>query len=640
MQSKKLWQEKLDSYRDQMVQSLSELIAIPSVAVGKKGDAPFGTEVQRAFDYMLHLAEENDMDTVNIDNYGGHIEFGGWVYDEDGDAIDRNTDAIGIISHLDVVPVEEKDWDTPPFELTTKEDGRIYGRGTSDDKGPTMAAFYAMKALKDAGYRPKKRVRMILGLDEETGWVGMKKYLEKVAPPEMSLVPDSNFPVTYAEKGMLVFELAAKFGKGLPKGGTTLRSITGGTVHNAVPASASALVRADSYELIKAKAAAFRERTGYSIRCIGRGKSLEIQATGIAAHAARPERGLNAISVLMTFLGEIPDFNNEDVKDFIRFYNDHIGMETDGASMGCACTDDIVGPLTFNVGIVKADEKAAQLTINVRMPLECDDEQFYSSIMPVADKWNLGVVKVEFKKSHHVPKDSHLVTTLMDVYREATGDLDIQPQTMGGATYARSMPNAVAFGAGFPDAPARGAHQANESASVDELMRAAHIYGEAIYRLAECEEPAEEPEASPETFVLKSLEDTDRLGAAIAAAVQPGTVIALNGDLGAGKTHLTKAIAKGLGVTEMITSPTFTLVQEYESGRMPLYHFDIYRLCSEEELWDIGCEEYFYGKGLSVVEWASQAPGVLPETTVQITMEYGEDEDTRICTISGLPLTF
>ncbi|MBQ3107268.1 MAG: Sapep family Mn(2+)-dependent dipeptidase, partial [Firmicutes bacterium] len=417
MQSKKLWQEKLESYREEMVQSLSELIAIPSVAVGRKGDAPFGTEVQRAFDYMLDLAEKNEMDTVNVDNYGGHLEFGGWVYDEEGDAVDRNHEAVGIVSHLDVVPVEEKDWDTPPFEATVK-DGRIYGRGSSDDKGPTMAAFYAMKALKDAGYRPKKRVRMILGLDEETNWIGMKKYLEKVTPPEMSMVPDSNFPVTYAEKGVLVFELAAKFGKGLPKGGTTLRSISGGTVHNAVPASASALVRADSYDLIKAKAAAFRERTGYSIRCIGRGKSLELLASGTAAHAARPHLGLNAISVLMLFLSEITDFNNEDVKDFIRFYNDHIGMEYDGTSMNCACTDNIVGPLTFNVGIIKADEKAAQLTINVRTPLDCDDERFYTAIMPIVDKWNLGVVKIEFKKAHHVPKDSHLVTTLMDVYRE------------------------------------------------------------------------------------------------------------------------------------------------------------------------------------------------------------------------------
>jgi len=115
MQSKKLWQEKLESYREEMVQSLSELIAIPSVAVGRKGDAPFGTEVQRAFDYMLDLAEKNEMDTVNVDNYGGHLEFGGWVYDEEGDAVDRNHEAVGIVSHLDVVPVEEKDWDTPPF---------------------------------------------------------------------------------------------------------------------------------------------------------------------------------------------------------------------------------------------------------------------------------------------------------------------------------------------------------------------------------------------------------------------------------------------------------------------------------------------------------------------------------------------
>jgi tRNA threonylcarbamoyladenosine biosynthesis protein TsaE len=134
-------------------------------------------------------------------------------------------------------------------------------------------------------------------------------------------------------------------------------------------------------------------------------------------------------------------------------------------------------------------------------------------------------------------------------------------------------------------------------------------------------------------FILKNEEDTAALGASIAEGLKPGAVIALTGDLGAGKTTLTKAVARALGVTETLTSPTFTIVQEYESGRMPVYHFDVYRVHGEDDLFELGFDDYLHGKGVCLIEWADLIEDLLPKDAMRIRLEYGANEDERICTI-------
>jgi tRNA threonylcarbamoyladenosine biosynthesis protein TsaE len=129
---------------------------------------------------------------------------------------------------------------------------------------------------------------------------------------------------------------------------------------------------------------------------------------------------------------------------------------------------------------------------------------------------------------------------------------------------------------------------------------------------------------------LNTEEDTRAFGLEIAEALEPGDVVALIGDLGTGKTALTKYIAEGLGITEEINSPTFTIVKEYRSGRLPLYHFDVYRVVDPEVLFEIGAEEYFYAGGVSIVEWADMVAEILPEETICIFIEYGEKEGERI----------
>ena len=185
--------ERIDGYRDDMIRDLQGLIAIPGVAGSPEGDMPFGKDVHRAFEYMLDLAQKAGFETLNVNNYGGHIDFGGYLTDEEGNPTGRTDETMGILTHLDVVPAGT-DWDYPPFSGHVA-DGRIYGRSAIDNKGPTIAAFYAMKALKEEGFMPRKRVRLILGLDEEagTGWKGMEAYFAKVEKPQFGLLPMQSF---------------------------------------------------------------------------------------------------------------------------------------------------------------------------------------------------------------------------------------------------------------------------------------------------------------------------------------------------------------------------------------------------------------------------------------------------------------
>lgn len=477
----KKYLQLIDDYREEMIKMLQELISIKSVADDPVENAPFGRGVQDAFDYMLKKAANEGFNTENIDNYGGHIEFGGYTLDEEGNVIGTSEEIMGILVHLDVVP-EGKDWDYDPYggELI---DDKIYGRGAIDDKGPAVAAFYAMKALKDAGIVPEKKVRLILGLDEETGWKGMDYYLKHSKQPTFGFTPDGEFPGIHGEMGILIFDLVKKINKSAKDlKGVDLRSMTGGNAANMVPDHARAVISADSYDDIKHKLTEFKNKTGYQINFKRFGKNLEITTSGISSHGARPGKGLNAISILMEFLGKI-NFKNEDVNEFIHFYNSHIGFELCGDSLGCGFEDEPSGKLILNVGIVKIDEGSASLTINIRYPVTMSEEQVYDSMLPVINKYNLGIVKKSHQTPIYKPKDDGMICTLVDIYKRHSGDVNCEPIVIGGGTYARAVPNTIAYGASFPGEPEL-AHQKNEYITVTNLVKSAKIFAEAIFELA------------------------------------------------------------------------------------------------------------------------------------------------------------
>ena len=468
--------QTIEMNKDLQIQSLQDLVSIKSVVsnpvMTKNGEVyPFGKGVQDAFAYTLKLAKELGFETKNVDNYGGHIDFG---YGEE---------IVGILGHLDVVP-EGDGWTFEPYSGAVAGD-YIYGRGTTDNKGPVIAALFAMKALKDSGYIPEKKVRLILGLDEETNWDGMYYYFSKERKPDYGFTPDAEFPALNGEKGIMTFELAKKISKS-PSSGLELRSLFGGAAANMVPEKARAVVKADDtkfYDQIKSFAASFREDTGYKLHVKGVGKSLEISAEGISAHGAAPEAGLNAVSILMSFLGRL-NFSNDDVNVFIDFYNQYIGFDYHGENLGCGLADEPSGKLTLNVGLIHFEKQAVTMTINVRYPVTCTEEQVYDGILPVLNQFDMGLIKGKSRAPIFMAPDSPMIEALMEVYRQHTGDMESQPQVIGGGTYARAAKNIVAFGAMFPGDPDL-MHQKNERLSVERFMTMTKIYADAIYRLSQ-----------------------------------------------------------------------------------------------------------------------------------------------------------
>jgi succinyl-diaminopimelate desuccinylase len=476
----------LDERTDEVVELLRSLIKFQSVNAPPQGDFPFGAEVQRAFDYMLDAARGDGFDTANVDNYGGHIEWQGAEFDESGEMIALASETLGIPVHLDVVPAGGG-WFSDPFgaELI---DGKIYGRGTTDNKGSVAAVYCAMKALRDEGFAPAKNIRLLLGLDEETGWSGMAKYLEKIPAPDFGFSPDAEFPVINGEKGILDFGIAKKLEKTREKG-IIIRSVEGGVASNSVPDKARAIImddahkgKKDVYEPVRKKLAEWRDSTGRKINGKGVGKAFEITAHGVAAHGSRPEDGLNAISVLFAFLGEL-GIVNDSVGEFIEFYNELVGFELDGAKLGIACSDEPSGGLTVNVGLVQMDAEAVIVDVNVRYPVTKTDDEIYAALLPTLDARNLGLIKKDHKAPIYFPPDAPLITKLMEVYRRNTGDTEHGPLVVGGGTYARAVPNCVAFGPLFPGEPDI-MHQKDEHVTVESLVKSAHIYADAIIALA------------------------------------------------------------------------------------------------------------------------------------------------------------
>ena len=472
------YEKYIELNKDEMIFALRDVVRINSEegekVIGRNGELyPFGSGVQEALEKVLALGESMGFSAKNVDNYGGHIDFSG------------KTDRImGIIGHLDVVPAGSG-WDFDPYGGELSE-GKIYGRGTTDDKGPVISCLYAMKALKDAGYEPNCTIRLIIGLDEETHWKGIKYYFEHEQKPEFGFTPDADFPVINGEKGMLIFDFAKKITP--PQGqakGLKLRSLKGGTAPNSVADSCRAVLRSDeegTYDLIKEMVYGYRQETGYKLNVKGVGKSLEITAAGIAAHGAKPEKGLNAISIIMDFLGKL-NFVCEDHNEFIDFYNKYIGFCLDGSQIGVDCSDEPSGGLVFNVGMAELDGEAGKLTINIRYPVTADGDEILSKLTSVLDRYDMGLIRGEHKKPIYMEMDNPMVKLLLEIYRKHTGDEKSQPLVIGGGTYARSAENVIAYGALFPGDPDL-MHQKNECITVERLMQMTKIYAEAIYKLA------------------------------------------------------------------------------------------------------------------------------------------------------------
>lgn len=470
--------ERLDSYKEEMLETLAGVVSKPSVnsdAVRTEdGEVmPFGKGTYDALMYMLSKGKDLGFTSYNDENYAGHIE---WKAPDT-----PASEYFGIVGHLDVVPVGGG-WDSDPFTMK-REDDYVYGRGVLDDKGPVVACLYAMKALKEEGIEPAMNIRLVFGCDEETGDISASHYTENQGHPKMGFTPDANFPLINGEMGILVFDLAQKFTSKSAKDELRLTKLEGGNAHNAVPAYAKAVIAGskEQYASIIERAKLYCEETGYKLKSKKQGSSLVIEAEGKAAHGAHPDAGLNAISIMMDFLGRV-SFASEELNDYIAFYNDHIGFDLHGERLGCDFSDEQSGPLILNVGVADINEDIAGVTVNIRYPVTYTDEIVLSGVEQVIGEGRVGIVTRIVHYPIYMDMDDPMVVKLMEAYREETGDSEAKPIVIGGGTYAKMFDNILAFGAEFPGEEAT-MHQANEKLSIESFMKMARIYARAIHSL-------------------------------------------------------------------------------------------------------------------------------------------------------------
>ncbi|MBF8970294.1 dipeptidase [Streptococcus sp. NLN76] len=436
------------SHQKACIQAIQELVAFPSVLQENQADTPFGRAIQDVLEYTLDMTEQMGFKTyLDPEGYYGYAEIG------------QGEELLAILCHLDVVPAGDlRQWQTPPFEAVIQGD-HIIGRGVQDDKGPSMAALFAVKALLDTGVQFKKRVRFIFGTDEETLWRCMSRYnqLEEVAT--MGFAPDSSFPLTYAEKGLLQAKL-------LGPGHASL-SVEAGTAYNVVPAKASYSGHLLAGVISELNQAGFEYET----------QEDQVTVLGISRHSKDAAEGINAIVRLAKALER---FESHPTLDFIVHA---IGEDATGFNLFGNISDEPSGTLSFNIAGLSINAKKSEIRLDIRIPVTADKEALVSTLQAKAQACGLIYEEYDYLPSLYVPLDSQLVSTLMSVYQAKTGDLISQPISSGGATFARTMPNCVAFGACFPGTE-QTEHQENERMPLEDLYKTMDIYAEAIYRLA------------------------------------------------------------------------------------------------------------------------------------------------------------
>ncbi len=458
---------RVDELKADIINSAQKIIRIKSVEDNTEEDMPFGQGVNECLETTLNIANIMGLETKNIDRYAGHIEIG------------EGEELLGILCHLDIVP-EGNNWSYPPYGAEIHQ-GKLYGRGSIDDKGPAVAALYALKVVVDSGTKLNKRVRLILGTNEETGWQGLEYYFKKEKTPDLAFSPDGDFPVIHGEKGILTFNIAKELNKGNTDKIESIE-ISGGNAPNMVPEYCQAIIKTDYLDFINEKLNDYVDNNdSVKLEAEFDGDNIIIKSYGISAHGSLPELGVNAISQLMIFLNTL-DIVEGDITDILEFYDDRIAMEYNGQSMGCEMKDDVSGLLTFNVGKINLSQTMAEITVNIRYPVTYDYNQVLSKIKNTLDIYDLQYMELSHMAPLYVEKEDPLVKKLMKVYQEYTGDKS-EPTTIGGGTYARAIDRAVAFGAAFPGREEL-AHQKDEYISIDDLILITKIYASAIIELA------------------------------------------------------------------------------------------------------------------------------------------------------------
>lgn len=440
--------EYLDENLPEMKKALARLVKIPSVSGEKDGRYPFGKECGRVLEEFLELCGENGFDSENYGYYAGGADF-----------ISGAEPELGILAHLDVVPVNEKDWTFPPYEMTEK-DGRLYGRGCMDDKGAVIASLFAMKAVRECGYKLKKNVRLIAGCSEETGSeLDIREYMNRAKMPKAVFTPDAEFPVINIEKGMIRFTFGGEFDCEL------IETIKGGTVVNAVPSEVKAVLKG-KVELPENEGVVGEFKDGKTV----------ITCSGKSAHASTPEQGINAFTKLFEYLLKLNMGENDK-----KMLNSLLGMfptgESNAKALGLDVTDES-GSTTCVFSIVDFCRGNLSCKADMRFPISLTKASAEAGIRSAAEKNGLKFISLTGSEPHCTDKDSELVKTLLKVYEGTTGKKGYC-KAIGGGTYVHGIEGGVAFGMEVEGEDNR-IHGADEWIGIENLVKSAEIFAKAI----------------------------------------------------------------------------------------------------------------------------------------------------------------
>lgn len=465
-----MFKEFVNENKDNIINTVSNLIKFNSVSIETNDTSmPFGKECKEVLDYTLNLAESMGFRTKNIDGYCGYIEFG------EGDEL------VGIIGHLDVVPADIKDgWTYSPFEATIR-DNKLYGRGSIDDKGPVVSALYAMKTVAE-NCKINKRVRLILGLNEEKAWKCIERYKQTEEIPTIGFSPDANFPAIYAEKGILSISLKNDFSL---DNFEIIETDYKNNAINVVPKYASITLKYTGNNTMPK----FQESENIIIENIDN-STIKIISTGIASHAAHPELGKNAIYNLVNYL--LKYFKNDYLQTLLHLgifeiespeflSRKDIGYATEFEET--SVIQDESGILTSNVASFDYENGKLTIKINLRVPVKTKLDDIILQYKRLANIFeDIEVVEISRQEPLYIKKDSFLVTKLVDIFNKATCSKR-EPIAIGGGTYARAFPNCIAYGPTMPNSQDM-CHQVDEYIELESLFLSTEIYAEAIYELA------------------------------------------------------------------------------------------------------------------------------------------------------------
>ncbi len=435
-----------NTLRDQ-IEDLKALVRIPSVSRGDPAEPnkPFGKTVYEALQAALQIARKLGLKAWDVDGYCGVVEYG------------EGEELLGILAHLDVVP-EGEGWSVPPYSATEK-DGRIIGRGTLDDKSPALSAIYALAAIRESGAKMKRRVRVILGCDEEIGSLGVEHYLKVEGQPTLAFTPDAEYPVVNSEMGIMHASYEKHYASAL--------RIDCGTAANVIPG----VIRAE----LPCKAIPVAAPEGFTATFDGNRITVE----GRGGHASMPEFAKNALLALLGILAQQP-LPEEDIGT-VRALHEVWAYDLHGETLGIDVTDES-GRTTHSPDVIRFNEDGVRFICDCRHPFTLKAEDILAKWDAAYAKAGFARTDVVIKPGHFIPADSELVSTLMNVYNELNGS-DSKPLSMGGGTYAREMENAVAFGIGREGEESM-CHMPDESISIEDIRFNTAVMAEAIRRLA------------------------------------------------------------------------------------------------------------------------------------------------------------